>query len=168
MVIRSVHGNITAFANIITEYQRNEVAVDLMRRRRDAENGIMDFLFTVLFLWAKENEFDSFSLGLSALAGVGLTEDASTPERALNYIYDHINSFYNFKGLHAFKKKFRPLWEPRYLIYPGTASLPGALTALVRADSGDDFWRTLFKGAICPEKVIPNHLQETVSKIGDK
>ena len=65
-------------------------------------------------------------------------------EKALSYIYEHLNQFYNFKGLHAFKSKFRPIWEPRYLVYPGPASLPAVLAALVKADSGDDFlWKYL-------------------------
>ena len=39
--------------------------------------------------------------------------------------------------MHTFKEKFRPRWEPRYLVYPGLAALPEVVVALVRADSGD-------------------------------
>ncbi len=142
MIIRSAEGAIDAFANIVPEYQRNEAAIDLMRRRRHVENGTMEYLFASLLLWGRDAGLDSISLGLSALAGVGAESAAPVPEKVLNYIYDHISNFYNFKGLHTFKSKFQPHWEPRYLVYPGNPSLPRALTALVRADSGDDFWRS--------------------------
>ncbi len=141
-VIIAVHtpdGPISAFANVVPEYQRNEVTVDLMRRRREVVNGTMDGLFAAMLTWAKEQKYAAFSLGLSALAGVGEHSDDPAVERALRYIYEHVNRFYNFKGLHAFKDKFRPRWEPRYLIYPGPATLPAVAAALVRAHAGEDF-----------------------------
>jgi phosphatidylglycerol lysyltransferase len=45
--VAAVHlpaGRISAFTNIAPEYRRNEISVDLMRRRSDTENGTMDFL----------------------------------------------------------------------------------------------------------------------------
>ena len=141
-VIIAVHtpaGPISAFANVVPEYQRNEATVDLMRRRREVVNGTMDFLFAAMLTWAKEQKHAAFSLGLSALAGVGEHSDDPVVERALRYIYEHVNQFYNFKGLHAFKDKFRPRWEPRYLIYPGPATLPAVTAALVRISAGEDF-----------------------------
>ena len=140
--ILAVHrpgGDICAFASLVPEYRRNEAAVDLMRRLPRVENGTMDFLFAALFSWAKAQGLATFSLGLSALAGVGEHSTAPRTERALRYIYENVNRFYNFKGLHAYKGKFLPRWEPRFLIYPGAASLPAVATALVRANSGDNF-----------------------------
>jgi phosphatidylglycerol lysyltransferase len=143
-VVIAVHtpdGHISAFANVVPEYRRSEATVDLMRRRREVVNGAMDFLFVAMLTWAKEQKYAAFSLGLSALAGVGEHSDDPVVERALRYIYEHVNRFYNFKGLHAFKDKFRPCWEPRYLIYPGLATLPAVAAALVRAHAGEDFLR---------------------------
>jgi phosphatidylglycerol lysyltransferase len=135
----SAAGRIMAFANAVTEYRRNEVAVDLMRRRRDIVPGTMEVLFVSFFEWARTKNYSGLSLGLSALSGVGNHPDDPRIERALYYIYEHINQFYNFKGLHHFKEKFNPRWEPRYLICPRLTGLPAILTALIRADSGDDF-----------------------------
>jgi phosphatidylglycerol lysyltransferase len=53
MVVHTPEGVISAFANILPEYQLNEATIDLMRRRREAKNGTMDFLFVALFQWAK-------------------------------------------------------------------------------------------------------------------
>ena len=78
-------------------------------------------------------------MGLSPLSGVGQRPDDPTAERALHYIYQHVNQFYNFKGLHGFKEKFHPHWSPRYLIYPGPVSLPAVAMTLNRASTGDDF-----------------------------
>jgi phosphatidylglycerol lysyltransferase len=138
MTIHTPEGPISAFANINSEYQKNELAVDLMRRRQDAESGTMDYLFVSLFLWAKSKGYETFNLGLSGLSGVGETPGDPAVERALHYIYEHINQFYNFKGLHEFKEKFHPIWSPRYLIYPGPDSLLPVTVALIEADAGEN------------------------------
>lgn len=136
-VVQTPTGQISAFANVIPEYQLNEITIDLMRRRLTVEHGTMEFLFISLFQHFKEQGYDRFNLGLSALAGVG--EDPFSPklEKALHYLYEHLTRFYNFRGLHEFKEKFHPCWEPRYFIYPGVAALPEVVVALIRADSGD-------------------------------
>ena len=136
--IATVEGKegIIAFANIIPEYQSNEITIDLMRKLSNTEHGVMEFLFVSLFQHYQKLDYDSFNLGLSALSG--LKEGRSSRlEGGLDYLYEHLNRFYNFQGLHGFKDKFNPRWESRYLIYPSLAALPDVVVALVRADSGD-------------------------------
>ena len=145
LLVRDREGFIEAFANIVTEFQANEVAVDLMRYRHITESGLMDFLFVSLFQWAREQGVASFNLGLSALSGVGEHSDDPTIERALNYLYRNVNRFYNFRGLHAFKEKFHPTWSPRYLVYPSAASLPAVSVALLRANLGGGVVSSLFR-----------------------
>ena len=135
-VVVTPTGGIRAFANLMPEYQRSELTVDLMRYRREAESGTMDFLCIELFRWARERGYETFNLGLCALAGVGTQQDSPAVERALRFIYEHVNGFYSFRGVHAFKEKFAPRWEPRYLVHPGAAQLPAVALALILADSG--------------------------------
>ncbi len=140
MAVHAPDEAIVAFANLVSEYQRNEGAVDLMRRRCAIENGTMDFLFISFFLWAKARGYASFNLGLSALAGIGERPNDPAVERALRSIYEHVNQFYNFRGLHEFKEKFHPEWSPRYLIYRRPASLLGVALTLQWASSGDNMF----------------------------
>lgn len=136
-VVQNAQGRPTAFANLIPEYTRNETSIDLMRYRPEAEPGTMDFLFAELFTWARNQGFATFNLGLSSLAGVGEHSNDPLVEKGLHFVYEHVNQFYNFKGLHEFKEKFHPQWSPRYLVYPGAASLPAIAAALILIDSGD-------------------------------
>jgi phosphatidylglycerol lysyltransferase len=145
-VVYTASGEISAFANIVRGYQRNEASVDLMRRRADLENGTMDLLFVTMLDWAKQQGFATFNLGLSAFSGIGEQPTDPALEKAMNYIYEHLDQFYNFKGLHEYKEKFHPHWEPRYLAYPGVVSLPAVLAALVRLGSGENLWDDLSKG----------------------
>jgi phosphatidylglycerol lysyltransferase len=50
-------------------------------------------------------------------------------------LFRHGEHFYDFQGLRAFKDKFDPTWEPRYLASPGRFVTPfvlGHVAALVR------------------------------------
>lgn len=143
-VVYSPNSEIVAFTNLVPEYQLNEITNDLMRYRRAIENGMMDFLFISMFQHYKEIGYDSFNIGLSVLAGVGETAESRRLEKVLHYLYKHLERFYNFQGLYAYKDKFHPRWEPRYLVYPSLTALPDVVVALIRADSGDrllDYFR---------------------------
>ena len=145
LLVRDREGFIEAFANIVPEFQNNEVAVDLMRHRAQVDSGLMDFLFVSLFMWAKEQNYASFNLGLSALSGVGEQVDGPVIERALHYIYQNVNRFYNFRGLHAFKEKFHPNWSPRYLVFPGPSNLPAVSISMLNANLGGSLLGNLIR-----------------------
>ncbi len=136
-VVYDAEGKISAFANIVPEYQLNEVTLDMMRHRQSMENGTMDVLFASMLQYFQQQGYDSFNFALSALSGVGEHPESRRLEKVLGYLYEHLNRFYNFKGLRAYKEKFRPRWEPRYLVYPRLRALPDVVVALIRADSGD-------------------------------
>ena len=49
-------------------------------------------------------------------------------------MFTHGEHFYNFQGLRAFKEKFDPIWEPRYLASPGGSAplfVLGDIAALI-------------------------------------
>jgi phosphatidylglycerol lysyltransferase len=148
-VVESNEGEITAFTNIVPEYQLNEVTNDLMRHRKSIENGTMDFLFISMFEHYKKRGYNSFNIGLIVLSGLSenLQSKSGHREKVLKYLYNHLQRFYNFQGLRAYKEKFQPRWEPRYLIYPSVTALPDVVVALVRADSGDRIWDYFKPGA---------------------
>lgn len=154
MAIHNPDGAIIAFANGVPEYQCNEISIDLMRRRCEVESGTMEFLFVAFLQWAHDKGYTTFNLGLSALSGVGQQSDDPVIERALHYIYEHINQFYNFKGLHEFKEKFRPEWSPRYLVYPNVGRLPAILTALARISAGNNWLATYLHDSLSGEGIL--------------
>lgn len=139
ITVRLPDGTRSAFATIIPEECERQVAVDLMRKRRTAEVGTMDFLIYKTMEKARDWGYATFSLGMSPLSGIGGKSNDPFAEKTIRFIYENVNLFYNFKGLHKFKDKFHPSWSTRYLIYPSSAVLPSILIALFRAQSGDDF-----------------------------
>ena len=132
MTIADATGRMVAFANIIPDGVPGQATIDLMRYVSDGPNGLMDVLFVKLFQALKERGFTSFSLGMAPFAEVGAEPDATTLERGIKLLGEHLTRFFSSKGLHEYKNKFGPTWEPRYLIYPSEVSLPAVTLALVR------------------------------------
>lgn len=114
-------------------------ALDLMRRQAETPQGAMEFLLATALATFHDEGAKVASLGLSPFASITPADSTGTPElleRARQLIYQHFNSFFSFKGLNHFKKKFQPRWEPRYLVYPSLASMPLVSLALIRVHSG--------------------------------
>ncbi len=109
------NGKIVAFANIWATKNRNELSIDLMRHAEDMPYGTMDFLFTHLMEWGREQGYRWFTLGIAPLSGIEARRLAPIWARASAFLYRHGDSFYGFEGLRAYKDKFAPVWEPRYI-----------------------------------------------------
>lgn len=112
------------FLTVIPSYRVGEATVDLMRRRADGPNGIIDYLFIELFLLKKAEGFRWFNLGMAPMSGFQEHEQASAQERAVHTFFQHLNFLFSYKGLRAFKAKFATRWEPRYEIYRNVLDLP--------------------------------------------
>ena len=120
-------GRIEAFANIWTGSRRVELSMDLMRHRREAPRDVMEGLFVHLMQWGKDQGYQWCALGMAPLSGFERSPVASLWNRVGTFVYEHGESLYNFQGLRAYKEKFHPVWEPRYLAYPGGLRLPRIL-----------------------------------------
>ena len=119
VAILKYEGRIVAFANVLVTAAREEGSVDLMRFSPDAPRGAMDFLFARLMEHLKAQGYRRFNLGMAPLSGMSSRRTAPVWDRAGRTFYEHGERFYNFKGLRAFKSKFHPHWQPRYLVASG-------------------------------------------------
>lgn len=87
-----------------------------------------------LMVWGQAEGYRWFALGMAQLAGVGHSPLATQWNKLGAFLYEHGEPVYGFQGLRAFKEKFNPVWEPRYLAYPGGLKLPlilADITALI-------------------------------------
>lgn len=108
-----------AFATLMTTDLTAEASIDLMRHVPDVPNGTMDFLFARLLLDLQAKGYQRFGLGMAPLSGMAEHPLAPRWHRLGRLLFSHGENFYNFQGLRAFKEKFVPEWEARYLAAPG-------------------------------------------------
>ena len=105
----------------------------------------MEGLMVYLMRWGKEQGYRSFSLGMAPLSGFEGSPVAPLWNRLGSFLYSHGEKFYNFQGLRAYKDKFHPSWESRYLAYPGGLRLPRTLADVAALIAGG-YRRILSKG----------------------
>jgi len=127
---------ILAFANLWPTDNKQEFSIDLMRYAPDAPNGIMEYLTVVLILWAKEQGYEWFNLGMAPLSGLERHPLSPLWHKIGNTIYRFGTEFYNFDGLYQYKNKFSPVWQPRYLAAPAGLQAASTLLSVMGLISG--------------------------------
>jgi phosphatidylglycerol lysyltransferase len=121
------NSRVEAFGVLWPSARRIEISMDLMRHRTSAPHGIMDALIVDALQWARDEGYTWFSLGMAPLSGHEESPVASLWARIGRFVYGYGGPLHDFRGLRAYKDKFDPEWEPRYLAYPGGLALPRVL-----------------------------------------
>lgn len=117
-VIR-IEGRIVAFTTIMTASKAGDAFIDLMRHVPGVHRGMMDLLFVRIMERLKADGFKTLNLGMAPLAGLSDHSRAPVWNHLGRQIFEHGEQFYNFRGVRAFKEKFDPDWQPRYLAVAG-------------------------------------------------
>jgi phosphatidylglycerol lysyltransferase len=115
ITIENSEEKVIAFLNIIPDYAKSEATYDLIRKTKDAPNGVMDFILIELFNYLKSQNIKFVNLGFAPISG--LDDPHTFPERSMKFAYEKIKSFSHYKGLREYKEKFEPEWHNKYLIY---------------------------------------------------
>lgn len=122
-------GLLSAFATVVFDREADEATVDLLRHRPQPAAGALELLLVAVIRWVQAKAIGSANLGMSY---VDAPADPASAQM-LRYIYR--NALYRVGPVQAVKARFEPEWIPRYLVYPGAASLPAVWTAVIRAGS---------------------------------
>ncbi len=134
-------GTVLAFANFWDVDNRNAVSVDLMRYDPAAPPNLMEYLFVEMILWAQAEHYEWFGLGMAPLSGLEKHPLAPLWHKIGNVIFEHGEEFYNFEGLYAYKSKFDPEWQPRYLAAPSGLRIPLVLMNITTVISGGSVFK---------------------------
>lgn len=136
VAVISKEDKIVAFANLWKPDNKNELSIDLMRYSKDAPNGTMEYLTICLMLWAQEQGYKDFNLGMAPLSGLEYHTLAPLWHKIGSSVFRYGNEFYNFQGLRAYKDKFDPEWTPRYMAVPSMLDVPAALLQITSMVAG--------------------------------
>lgn len=159
-LLRDPEGRTVAFATLAPAYDDGQtISVDLMRHLPDTPNGTMDLLFARLIEWSKEQGYQTFNLGMAPLSSVGSSRSSLREEKLANLVFRYGGHFYGFEGLRRYKEKFFPEWQPRYLAYPASVSLPVLLVDLVILVSRRPKSRDLGIGSVEIGESLPSNPQ---------
>ncbi|MGW2207554.1 bifunctional lysylphosphatidylglycerol flippase/synthetase MprF [Streptomyces sp. NPDC001774] len=108
--------------------------LDVMRRRKDGFRPVVEFMIASSCTSFRDSGAVYLSLSGAPLARSQRDPEPPAPlERFLDQLGASLEPYYGFRSLHAFKAKFRPRYEPMYLVYRDQGDLPRIGAALTRA-----------------------------------
>jgi phosphatidylglycerol lysyltransferase len=128
-------GRIEGFLVCEPIYGRSGYYLDVTRRRPDAVRGTMELLTTEILRLLREEGYGMASMGLAPLALLDDPDLAEHPvlTRLMRFVYERVNSNYDFKLLYRYKAKYHPhTWEPRYFCFNQRRLSPNMLYAVVK------------------------------------
>ncbi|GLX48332.1 membrane protein [Streptomyces hygroscopicus subsp. hygroscopicus] len=115
----------------------NGLSLDLMRRDRDSENGLMEFMVLELLRRAGELGITQVSLNFAMFRSVferGARLGAGPVLRLWRSLLSFFSRWWQIESLYRANAKYRPIWEPRFLCFEKSADLPRIGLAGARAE----------------------------------
>ncbi|MET9495528.1 phosphatidylglycerol lysyltransferase domain-containing protein [Streptomyces sp. NPDC006552] len=113
------------------------LSLDLMRRDRTAENGLMEFMVIELLQRSHEIGIARVSLNFAMFRSVferGSRLGAGPVLRLWRALLGFFSRWWQIESLYRANAKYRPLWEPRFLLFERSADLPRIGIASARAE----------------------------------
>ncbi|MFG2448762.1 phosphatidylglycerol lysyltransferase domain-containing protein [Streptomyces sp. NPDC048512] len=115
----------------------NGLSLDLMRRDRDSENGLMEFMVIELLRRAREIGITQVSLNFAMFRSVferGARLGAGPVLRLWRSLLSFFSRWWQIESLYRANAKYRPIWEPRFLLFEKSADLLRIGVASARAE----------------------------------
>ncbi|WP_063774851.1 phosphatidylglycerol lysyltransferase domain-containing protein [Kitasatospora azatica] len=105
------------------------LSLDLMRRDRESENGLVEFLVTELLLRAEAGELEVTRVSLNFamfryVFEAGAKLGAGPVLRLCRAVLKFLSRWWQLESLYRANAKYQPVWEPRFLLYEKPSELP--------------------------------------------
>ncbi|WP_459179232.1 phosphatidylglycerol lysyltransferase domain-containing protein [Streptomyces sp.] len=113
------------------------LSLDLMRRDRDSDNGLIEFMVIELIQRADEVGVTQISLNFAMFRSVferGAKLGAGPVLRVWRSLLTFFSRWWQIESLYRANAKYRPIWEPRYLLFEKSGELPRIGIASARAE----------------------------------
>ncbi|MEU2396046.1 phosphatidylglycerol lysyltransferase domain-containing protein [Streptomyces sp. NPDC007369] len=102
------------------------LSLDLMRRDRDSENGLMEFMVIELLERSKEIGVTQVSLNFAMFRSVferGSKLGAGPVLRMWRSMLSFFSRWWQIESLYRANAKYRPIWEPRFMLFEKSSDL---------------------------------------------
>jgi len=114
------------------------LSLDSMRRSPDSDPGINELLISETMLFVRESGIKQVSLNFATFRSIferGERLGASPFTRLSHRVLIFISKFYQMESLYRFNIKFRPTWNPRYIMFPSINRLIRVALAILMIES---------------------------------
>jgi lysyl-tRNA synthetase class 2 len=137
VVSRDADGELRGLLNLVP-WGSDGLSLDLMRRDRGTENGIVEQMVVALCRAAPELGVRRISLNFAVFRSVfarGERLGAGPVLRMWRGLLIGLSRFWQIESLYRANAKYQPTWEPRFLCFRRAGDLPRIGTAALRAEA---------------------------------
>jgi lysyl-tRNA synthetase class 2 len=116
----------------------NGLSLDVMRRSRDADNGVVELMITALLKQSDELGVERVSLNFAVFRAVferGSRLGAGPVLRLWHRVLLMASKYWQIESLYRANAKYRPAWEPRFLCFVRVRDLLRIATAALAAEA---------------------------------
>ncbi|MER5781544.1 phosphatidylglycerol lysyltransferase domain-containing protein [Streptomyces mobaraensis] len=113
------------------------LSLDLMRRDRESDNGLIEFMVLDLIRRADEARITRLSLNFAMFRSVferGARLGAGPVLRAWRSLLAFFSRWWQIESLYRANAKYRPAWEPRYMLFEKSTDVLRIGLAAARAE----------------------------------
>jgi lysyl-tRNA synthetase, class II len=115
----------------------NGLSLDVMRRDKASDNGVIEFMVIELIQRAAEVGVERISLNFAMFRSVferGSRLGAGPVLRLWRAVLMFFSRWWQIESLYRANAKYRPIWEPRFVLYSRSSDLPRIGIAYARAE----------------------------------
>jgi lysyl-tRNA synthetase class 2 len=130
-------GELRGLLNLVP-WGTDGLSLDLMRRDRETENGIVEHMVAALCAEAPAIGVTRISLNFAVFRSVfarGERLGAGPVHRLWHAVLLGLSRFWQIESLYRANAKYQPEWVPRFLCFKRAGDLPRVATAALRAEA---------------------------------
>lgn len=137
VLVRDGAGQLRGLLHLVP-WGSDGLSLDLMRRDRESENGLTEFMVASLCQDAERLGVTRLSLNFAVLRSVfarGERIGAGPVLRVWHKVLMALSKFWQIESLYRANAKYQPTWYPRFLCFRRAGDLAGVVTAALRAEA---------------------------------
>ncbi|MFE7116426.1 phosphatidylglycerol lysyltransferase domain-containing protein [Streptomyces sp. NPDC057654] len=130
------HGDLKAMQHFVP-WGPDGMSLELMRRDRSADPGMNELLIVAFLQAAPELKIKRVSLNFAFFRAAlerGGKLGAGPVARVQRGVLVFLSRWFQIESLYKFNEKFRPRWEPRFVVFPNNRDLPRIGFAMMQAE----------------------------------
>nr|WP_274914215.1 phosphatidylglycerol lysyltransferase domain-containing protein [Streptomyces sp. WZ-12] len=160
-------GDLKAMQHFVP-WGRDGISLELMRRDRGADPGMNELLIVAALQAAPELAIKQVSLNFAVFRSSlerGEKLGAGPVLRGWRGTLIFLSRWYQIESLYKFNDKFRPRWEPRFVVFRNSRDIPRIGLATLQAEGYLELPRVLRRRRAAPPRPC-EHLEESVLAAG--
>ncbi|WJV47063.1 phosphatidylglycerol lysyltransferase domain-containing protein [Streptomyces flavofungini] len=161
------YGDLKAVIHFVP-WGKDGVSLELMRRDRSADPGMNELLIVAALQAAPKLGIERISLNFAmfrAALARGEKLGAGPVLRAWRGLLVFLSRWFQIESLYKFNAKFRPRWEPRFVVYRSSRDLPRIGFAAMQAEGFVTFGMPRFlRRAIAQRRPCPHQTAQTAER----